>query len=65
MPQCICGCFFSGTSYDVENREKDLCPKCIDSSTPKSYTSSYTYTCGNLTGSVIEVSGNTNWSKEK
>lgn len=59
MPQCMCGRFFSITSYDVDKKDNDVCPKCRDSSAPKSYTNSYSWDCENITGLAIDMnSGN-------
>jgi len=57
MPQCMCGSFFSTTSYNVDRKENDICPRCRDASTPKSYTSTYQWDCENVTGILIDMSG--------
>jgi len=54
MPQCMCGRFFSITTYDIDNKDNDICPKCRDSSAPKSYTSSHQWDCESITGTTID-----------
>lgn len=62
MPQCMCGRSFTRTTFDVENKDNDICPKCRDSSAPKSYINSYSWDCENVTGMVIDMSGNSGGS---
>ncbi len=55
MPQCICGEYFSVTSFDPYSQDNDICPKCKASSTPRSYISSYYSDCEGLTSSIVET----------
>ena len=55
MPQCVCGRHFTQTSYDLKNKESDLCPKCRDASTPKSYINSIEWDCEDVTGILIDM----------
>ena len=57
MPQCICGRHFTTTSFDTSKKDMDICPKCRDSSAPKSYTSSYSWDCENVSGVLFNMSG--------
>jgi hypothetical protein len=54
MPQCMCGNFFSTTTY-TDEKEDDLCPRCKDASTPASYTSSYQWTCENTSNLLLDA----------
>ena len=58
MPQCVCGEHFTMTSYDMYNRDSDICPKCKNSSTPRSYVASYSWDCESLSGMVLDMNSN-------
>ena len=55
MPQCMCGCHFTTTTFDMDNKESDLCPSCRNNSSPKSYSSSYQWDCENISGQILDI----------
>ncbi len=61
MPSCICGRYFTQSSYQVSsvkyNKEDDLCPSCLASSNPIGYMSSKEWCCQNVTGMLLSDSG--------
>lgn len=38
MPSCICGRYYQSTGYKMNPKESvELCPTCLQASTPKTY----------------------------